>query len=741
MEDVFSKVQQYEINTGLEKGLDVSVYATPLFLAVQMREIRKGLEKGLNVSVYANPEYDWFQMEEIRKGMLSGVDISQYASAAYDFRIMREIRQALEEGLDLSKYLSAGYKGEELRQIRKALREGIRLDKYLESGYHNDQLREIRKALAAGVDIDKWIKKEMFGEQIKEIRLGLEEGIPVFAYASGKYNWSQMHEIRLGLEKRLNISQYANPYFQRGQMCEIRLGLEEGLDVSAYAKFILGQTDMRRIRLELLKKKEVGHEEELLETRRVEEKFLKRALLEDKDEKQALESRIKLAVSKDWMQVQAVFKPPEEGKSYSAGDVVEWLKRRGIVYGVREDVIEKTLSGGLYHQKVVVAEGTKQSNGRDGWYEFFVRTDMPRIPKKAEDGSVDYRNVEAYERVEEGQKIVVYHPAEKGKNGKTVYGTPLTGNDGRELPVLTGRGFWLLEDKVTYISKVNGKISYERGRLVIEALLIMKEDITAVTGRIVFEGCVHIYGHVGSNAYIEATEDIIVEGGLDACRLVAGKDILVKGGARSKGDCILQAEGSVSGSFFESVRISAKKGVRANYLMNCVAETDGNVMISGRKGIIMGGTTDAAGGVEAFQAGNSMGITTVINVGLNSKMLLKKQKIEQSITEVGQQLTIFEEAMGRYGALLAKGDPKIEALCDKISQAMVIKRDEMAGLEKEKRELEELVEENSNASVKVLGTAYHGCLIGVNQAAARLNEDVKYVLFRKKGNKIVILKY
>jgi hypothetical protein len=32
-----------------------------------MSEIREGLEKGLDVSIYANPEYYWQQMENIRK--------------------------------------------------------------------------------------------------------------------------------------------------------------------------------------------------------------------------------------------------------------------------------------------------------------------------------------------------------------------------------------------------------------------------------------------------------------------------------------------------------------------------------------------------------------------------------------------------------------------------------------------------------------------------------------------------
>jgi hypothetical protein len=47
------------IRWGLEKHLDVSVYAKPEFSWEQMEQIRFGLEQGFAVSVYAKPEFSW----------------------------------------------------------------------------------------------------------------------------------------------------------------------------------------------------------------------------------------------------------------------------------------------------------------------------------------------------------------------------------------------------------------------------------------------------------------------------------------------------------------------------------------------------------------------------------------------------------------------------------------------------------------------------------------------------------
>ena len=66
----FDEHQQEVILEGLEKNLDVSIYAKPEFDNFQMYQIQDGLENNLNVSIYAKKEYNGEQMEEIRIGLL-----------------------------------------------------------------------------------------------------------------------------------------------------------------------------------------------------------------------------------------------------------------------------------------------------------------------------------------------------------------------------------------------------------------------------------------------------------------------------------------------------------------------------------------------------------------------------------------------------------------------------------------------------------------------------------------------
>ena len=100
----FDREQQDEIRYGLEKGLDVSVYAKPEFSARQMVRIRYGLERGLDVSVYAKPEFSAEQMTEIIAGLTEKLDVSICTNPEFSAGWMTIILNSLRDGIDASVY-------------------------------------------------------------------------------------------------------------------------------------------------------------------------------------------------------------------------------------------------------------------------------------------------------------------------------------------------------------------------------------------------------------------------------------------------------------------------------------------------------------------------------------------------------------------------------------------------------------------------------------------------------------
>ena len=127
----FNYSQKEQISFGLQKGLDISIYAKPEFKGSQMEQIRFGLEKGLNVHIYAKPEFDYEQMRQIRIGLEQGLDVSVYAKAEFNNIQMQEIRLNLEKDLDVN-YIKPEFDWRQTQQISTDLGGDLYLKEWME---------------------------------------------------------------------------------------------------------------------------------------------------------------------------------------------------------------------------------------------------------------------------------------------------------------------------------------------------------------------------------------------------------------------------------------------------------------------------------------------------------------------------------------------------------------------------------------------------------------------------------
>ena len=716
-ESVFDSDQQAEIDAGRESGVDVSVYAKKEFMAIQMRQIRQGLEEGLDVSVYARTDYDWFQMEEIREGMKTGVDIERYASPDISYDRMRQIRKGLKQGIDLSRFAKLDAKI--LKQLRKAYVTHVNIVEYVQKGYSAEQLEPIRLALERGIAIPEYLTKEFRGVAIHEICLGLEHGIDTKFYAQIDFSWQQMREIRLGLEKRVDVTEYAKHLYSWQQMREIRLGLEMGLDVSPYRSLMFTATDMRRIRKRLLNELVQGTVEQRKKTVRHRE--------------------FEIVISSNELEAHLIIKNAGD-KEYRYEEIRQALKKEGIVSGIRKEDIQRMLKDKLYQKPILVAKGVPAKRGKDGWYEFFFRTDLKKTPSLLEDGSVDYQSVEWFELVQEGQKIAYYHEAERGEEGFTVTGRMLSAGKGKEKKVLSGRGFLLLDDKKTYVAAYDGKIELEGTRLEVSRVCVVPE-ITQATGNIEFDGCLYVKGDVGRGTVIHATEDIIVDGAVEASHIFCGGSLLLRRGANGIDEGgfegSIEAGQNVEGKFFEGVKIKAGKEIHSNYCLNCNLDAGDRIIISGKKGKLAGGTAQAVKEIQAHTIGNRAQIVTKLYLGTTEMMYTEKHELDMKMEEVRKELTILNNAYIKYKK---KYKPEVRNSMDiylRIEAAIYTKEKQKKKLEmKQKRQKAELAQ-IEGAKAVIHGTLYEGTVIEI--AKQRWNAtEMKNITVKRSGNRIAV---
>ncbi len=629
----------------------------------------------------------------------------------------------IKDKIDVSIYADPSYSYETMKQIRLSIYSSKDLTDYLNRGFVDDELEQIRLALEEDLPIDTWLADDMYVQQIYEIRIGLYEGLRVSVYADSKYNWMQMREIRLGLEKKLKVSFYTNCLFSHWQMKEIRLGLEAGLDVSSYAKLIFSGTDMKEKREKLLSEKTQTY------------------MMADQlgiDVQSYRKKEFSIFVEDNGNKVYA-FIQLISGNVVTEEDIYEALKTRGIINGIKRDAISDMVKKRRMNEKILIAEGIPAKAGKNGWYEFFVRLDLPRIPAPLPDGGVDYVNIEAFEMVDEGEKIAVYHPAQKGVDGKNVFGEVLHANKGIEKKPIKGKGFAIASDGVTYISKLNGKFEYLNGKIIISNMIIVREDVTAVTGKLEVDGSVYVIGSVYSGGYISATEDIIIEHNVEAARLIAGGNIMIKKGSCSKNECFIEAKGEVSGSFFEAAKIEADGNIMANYIMNSEINTMGKVIVSGSKGMLLGGKVCAVRGVDTYNLGNKSHIKTFLEVGKNTLYDKNQAVFAEKREQILDELWMLEERWNNILKSLPPDKEQAEKLIKKLNAAIVAKDHELASLDAEVSKLANLTDQDMQAVI-VRGNAYEGSVIEINTIKYMLPSQVTRVVFKLRNNKVIMVK-
>ncbi|WP_026515320.1 DUF342 domain-containing protein [Butyrivibrio sp. LB2008] len=719
----FDVQQLAQIRKGIAAGIDVSVYAKKEYFADQMRELRIGLSRGEGVPIifFQDPAFDSLQMREIRKGLEEGIDISNYASVDIPYMKMRAIRKSAEDGLFFSDAHIRNFNASILEQMHAAYNDKVDIIPYIKEKYDAEQIEQIRLCLKEKINIDKYINPEMRSDAIKEIRIGLENGVEVGRYADASYGWQQMYEMRIGLEHQIDITPYCNPLYQADQMKELRLGIEEGLDISAYSSMMYTARDMRRIRERIMGEgygfvDRDKHDNEALD--RTEgvpnETVLLNYMLENRDEFLSFTSDEMIC----WIQLPT----RNDGAAYTEDLIMSFLVQCRIMAGIDKEAIGKMLSKLNPNEKYVIAAGKAPVDGVDGYYEFLIDLEQEQEPTILSDGTADLSNIEAIKQVKAGDKIAIYHKAKKGEDGYNVYGEALRAKNGKEIPILKGDGFMILNDRVTYVAKYSGAISMVDGVINIEKIMIVPE-VKITDKKIVYDGVVYVTGDVHSGSGIDASGDVIIGGHMESSEIVSGRNVIIKGGATCPIRGSIKAKGDVSAKFFEGVIIHGKN-ISANYFINCNVVATGLIKTYGRVGTIYGGSCQSLFGIETASVGNKAGAKTIVTLGVNNTILTELSNINKSISREEEELNSLKVQRDRL-AEDASTDRQIMQWKIKVNAAIGMKEGKIKDLIEKKNKVQAEIDKGSEARATITEVAYSGTVFVIDGMALKIEQDRK----------------
>ncbi len=423
---------------------------------------------------------------------------------------------------------------------------------------------------------------------------------------------------------------------------------------------------------------------------------------------------------------------PGPGEHYSSEQVVEYLKHNGIISGVIYSNIEAMTKKGVYLREVKIAEGTEIVNGTNGYYEFkFNAEDIARRPVIRSDGSVDYQSMSLIQNIAIGDVLAVYHPPVQGEQGVDIKGKVSNPKPAKDLPVLRGKGFERSEDGLRYTATVEGKVEYKEYYLEVKDVYEVRGDVDLITGKIDFRGDVIISGNVESGVEIRATKSITIGGHVEAAKLTANGDIVIRKGMQGGQKAKITAGGDIYADFIEYTTVEAGGNIQANVIMNCTVKSGGYVTVSGKRGHIVGGKVYAVAGITSAELGNDVGLKTIAAVGINEAM---KNREHMLSVKIAMAQTSIEKAKAEQTALeREKRDIMNEgSILAKISQAKKKIAREYKMIERAKEELDKIagmVETARNATVKVNHKAYAGTQIIIDDQVKELMSEYKFTEF------------
>lgn len=443
-----------------------------------------------------------------------------------------------------------------------------------------------------------------------------------------------------------------------------------------------------------------------------------------------------------WVTLSIKYPVGEEALNFSPEFIENYLHENGITAGINKAALQALSSELAYGQEIEVARGKPPVNGRDGVYNFMIPTEIARRkPIINADGSVDYTNSMKIAMIREGDLFAVYEPATMGEFGYTVFAEILKPQKGREQRPLRGKGFTCDEEKHEYRAAYDGRIVKTDDRINIEKIFVVKGDLDMGTGNLTFNGDVEIKGDVRSGQTVEADGDIIIHGHVGACEIKAGGSITIKKGVQGRNKCSIVAGKNVACRFVERCNIEAGDSIYADSVLDSTIKAYNKVVVTSRRGNIIGGITLGMQGIVVKDAGNDTGAATDFVFGVFKDELERYEKLGEEIKKLNEEIERLDKYMKVYETMEKdKRTKEKNAFMLKILRAKVLKNTEQRKLTGEIAELEESISRaRDEAQLEIINIAHAGIKISVGKETVTQMETWKNIRYKHVNYEIKML--
>lgn len=461
------------------------------------------------------------------------------------------------------------------------------------------------------------------------------------------------------------------------------------------------------------------------------------------------DSAMSVEISPDDMKAFVTFSAPRPGgRHLQVGDVVNALKRSGIVHGFKEKELEKALDEDRYGTMLIAAEGTPAVDGTDGYIDYKVRIEKKVEFKEDDSGRIDFLSKDLVENVVQGQELAELVPAKAGTQGQTISGRVLPAKDGKSVELKPGKGTILSEDGRKLLAEKNGQVIFRQGRVNIEEQLTISGDVGLDTGNVMFLGSILVRGAITDNMQVKAAGNIQVGGNVQKAQVEAEGNIVISSGIMGRdGAAIESTTGSLYAKFIQSAKVTVDKDVMvAEGILHSNIYAGGKIQCNGKRAQIVGGEVMAGEEIRVKQLGAQASTPTSIIVGTNPKILQQIKQIDQIQSQASEKLEKIETNIRTL--TFQKGTQK-EAFTSEKDEMLVkmqaYKEKLMERLKEADAEKEQLNEYltmlSSRGAVHVEKTLFPSVTVEINGARFISKDEYRHVSLIEENGNIKIVPY
>lgn len=446
------------------------------------------------------------------------------------------------------------------------------------------------------------------------------------------------------------------------------------------------------------------------------------------------EEPFRIEITEDKMMAKISFFPTNA--AFSTELVIRKLKGRGVVVGVKKDLLEALAVEREYNTPYIVAEGIPAIDGKPAIIEYMFKTEKDTRPEMDSDGNVNYKKLNVIANVKQGQLLAKLVPVTAGVDGTNIYGDPLAPRMPKIVKLRYGKNIEVNDDKTELYAACDGLVKLFEGKVLVNNVYEVPNNVGPSTGDVSFEGTVIIHGNVLGGFTVKAKGDIEVLGAVEGAFIVSGGNITLHAGIQGMSKGHVEAVGDIQARYIENAEVVSGGDVHSEAILHSKVSCKGKVTVEGKKGMISGGSISAGESVSTKVLGSHMGTTTTVDVGIDPIMLQEYAELRKSLPKMTGEVAKLEQVIN----LLNKRkelDGHLES--DKQEMYMAAVRNKIFLSNKLRQaqlrfdELDEMVENKNKGTVSVSNELYPGVKISIGSVSTYVRDEIRYVKLTKDG--------